>query len=189
MARRRPWRCYRNWNQSYQHKRSRTHKQEYVRGGPQSKIKRFWGGNKKIPWKGWDIVLGLKVNEQIQISSNALEPLCVSINSTLQRELGRSYYRLRIRPKPFQKIRENRMLSFAGADRIQAGQIICDVGTHFNNLDLVRERLRIGSMKIPCSSQTVVLKYKNHKILLNAGFSLYDDKKRREIPLFELDLP
>ena len=207
MARRRPWRCYRNWNRSYQHKRSRTHKQEYARGGPQSKIKRFWGGNKKIPWKGWDIVLGLKVNEQIQISSNALEALRVSINSILQRDLGRSNYRLRIRPKPFQKIRENRMLAFAGADRvqsgmrnsfgrtmgvcarIQAGQIICDVGTHINNLDLVRERLRIGNMKIPCSCQTVVLRYKNHKILKNAGLPLYDDKKRREIPLFELNLP
>ena len=207
MARRRPWRCYRSWHRSYQHKRSKTHKQEYARGGAQSKIDRFWGGNKKINWKDWDIVLGLKVDDQIQVSSNALEALRVSINSILQRDLGRSNYRLRIRPKPFQKIRENRMLAFAGADRvqsgmrnsfgrtmgvcarIQAGQIICDVGTHINNLDLVRERLRIGSMKIPCSCQTVVLRYKNHKILKNAGLPLYDDKKRREIPLFELNLP
>jgi large subunit ribosomal protein L10e len=146
------------------------------------------------------------VNEQVQISSNALEALRVSINSILQRELGQSNYRLRIRPKPFQKIRENRMLSFAGADRIQsgmrnsfgramgicarvqAGQIICDVGINFNNLDLVRERLRVGSMKIPCSSQIVILKYSNNKILLNANLPLYNDKKRREIPLFELNL-
>jgi hypothetical protein len=73
--------------------------------------------------------------------------------------------------------------------RVRAGQIICDVGTYLNNLDLVRERLRIGSMKIPCSSQTVIIRYKNHKILLNAGLPLYDDKKRREIPLFELNIP
>ena len=146
------------------------------------------------------------MKDQIQISSNALEALRVSVNSILQRELGKSNYRFRIRPKTFQKIRENRMLAFAGADRVQsgmrdsfgramgvcarvqAGQIICDVGTHIKNLDLVRERLRIGSMKIPCSSQTVVLRYKNLKILRSAGLPLYDDKKRQEIPLFELSL-
>ena len=144
------------------------------------------------------------MKDQIQISSNALEALRVSVNSVLQRELGKSNYRLRIRPKTFQKIRENRMLAFAGADRVQsgmrnsfgrtigvcarvqAGQIICDVGTNIKNLDLVRERLRIGSMKIPCSSQTVILRYKNLKILKSAGLLLYDDKKSREIPLFEL---
>lgn len=206
MGKRRPWRCYRKWSRSYQHKRSRTHKQEYSRGGAQSKIKRFWGGAKNVLWKDWDIVLGLKAENQVQISSNALEALRVSINSPLQKELGRSNYRHRIRPKPFQKIRENRMLSFAGADRVQsgmrnsfgrvmgvcarvqAGQIICDIGTHIENLDLVRERLNIANMKIPCSSQTVLLSYRNPKILKSARLPLYDDKKRREIPLFELNL-
>jgi large subunit ribosomal protein L10e len=205
MAHRRPWHCYSKWNRRpFQYKRSASRRREYARGGAQSKIQRYWGGNKNIAWKDWELVVGLKVDAQIQISSNALEALRVTINGALQKKLGRNSYRLRVRPKPFQKYRENRMLAFAGADRVQsgmrnsfgrstgvcarvkAGQVICDVGTHIRNLPLVRDRLRIASMKIPCSCQIVVFKYKSPEFLKRSGLPLYDDKKRREIPIYEL---
>ncbi|TFG02538.1 MAG: 50S ribosomal protein L16 [Promethearchaeota archaeon] len=205
MAHRRPWRCYSSWSRRpYQYKRSASRRREYARGGTQSKIQRYWGGNKDIPWEEWDLVIALKVDNQIQISSNALEAIRVTINGALQKKLGRNNYRLRVRPKPFQKYRENRMLAFAGADRVQsgmrnsfgrttgvcarvrAGQIICEVGTHIRNLNLVRNRLRIANMKVPCSCQIVILKYKKSEFLKRAGLPLYDDKKRREIPLYEV---
>ena len=205
MAHRRPWHCYSQWTRRpYQHKRSRNHRREYARGGAQSKIQRFWGGNKEIDWEDWELVVGLKVNKQVQISSNALEAIRITINSALQRKLGRNNFRLRIRPKPFQKIRENRMLAFAGADRVQsgmrnsfgratgvcarvrAGAVICDVGTYLKNLPLVRDRLRVASMKLPCSAQIVLLKYKSPEFLKQAGLPLYDAKRRREIPLYEI---
>jgi len=208
MASRRPWRCYSKWNRRpYQYKRSANHRREYARGGAQSKIARFWGGNKSVPWEDWEIVVGLKVNNQIQISSNALETIRITVNSVLQRKVGRNNYRLRVRPKPFQKYRENRMLAFAGADRVQsgmrnsfgratgvcarvrAGQVIMDVGSNLRNLKVIRDRLRVASMKIPCTCQTVVLKYKTPEILKQSGLPLYDDKRRREIPLFELQVP
>lgn len=206
MAHRRPWRCYSSWSRRpYQYKRSSNRRREFARGGAQSKIVRYWGGNKEVPWKEWDIVVSLKVDSQIQISSNALEAIRITINGALQKELGRQNYRLRIRPKPYQKIRENRMLAFAGADRVQsgmrnsfgrstgvcarvrAGQIIVDVGTNIRNLPLVRDRLRVASMKIPCSCQIVIIKYKTPELLKRSGLPLYDDKKRREIPLYELE--
>ena len=82
MASRRPWRCYSSWSRRpYQHKRSANHRREYARGGAQSKIVRFWGGNKDIPWEDWELVVGLKVSRQIQISSNALEAIRITINS------------------------------------------------------------------------------------------------------------
>ena len=167
-------------------------------------IVRFWGGNKGIPWEDWELVIGLKVNKQIQISSNALEAIRITINSALTKSVGRNNFRLRIRPKPFQKYRENRMLAFAGADRVQsgmrhsfgrstgvcarvrAGNIVCDVATSLKNLDLVRDRLRVADMKLPCSCQIVVLQYQTPEILKRAGLPLYDDKKRREIPIYEL---
>ncbi|MHA1325988.1 MAG: 50S ribosomal protein L16 [Promethearchaeota archaeon] len=196
MAHRRPWHCYSRWTRRpYQHKRSRNHRREYARGGAQSKIQRFWGGNKEIDWEDWELVVGLKVNKQVQISSNALEAIRITINSALQRKLGRNNFRLRIRPKPFQKIRENRMLAFAGADRVQSGmrnsfgRAICDVGTYLKNLPLVRDRLRVASMKLPCSAQIVLLKYKSPEFLKQAGLPLYDAKRRREIPLYEIVTP
>ena len=207
MAHKRPWHCYSKWSRRpFQYKRSSNRRREFARGGAQSKIVRFWGGNKDIAWKDWPLVIGLKVNSQIQISSNTLEAIRITINGALQKRLGRQNYRLRIRPKPFQKIRENRMLAFAGADRVQsgmrnsfgrctgvcarvrAGQIIADVGTHIRNLPLVRDRFRVASMKIASSCQIVVLKYKTPELLKQSGLPLYDDKKRREIPLYDLEL-
>jgi large subunit ribosomal protein L10e len=206
MAQKRPWRCYAKWNRRpYQHKRSANHRREYARGGAQSKINRYWGGAKNIPWEDWELVVGLKVNRQIQISSNALEAVRITINSPLQKLLGRTNYRFRVRSKPFQKYRENRMLAFAGADRVQsgmrnsfgrstgvcarvkAGAIILDVGCNLKDLATVRERLRIASMKISCSSQAVVIMYKSLEILKQSGLPFYDAGKRKEIPIYEID--
>ncbi len=205
MANKRPWHCYSKWNRRpYQHKRSSNHRREYARGGAQSKIVRFWGGAKEIPWENFELVVGLKVDRQIQISSNTLEAVRITINGVLQRVLGRTSFRLRIRPKPFQKYRENRMLAFAGADRVQsgmrnsfgratgvcarvrAGQIIAEVGTSLKNLPLVRDRFRVANMKVSSPCQTVILKYKTPELLKQSGLPLYNDKKRREIPIYEL---
>ncbi|MHA2006293.1 MAG: 50S ribosomal protein L16 [Promethearchaeota archaeon] len=206
MAHKRPWHCYSKWTRRpYQHKRSSNHRREYARGGSQSKIVRFWGGAKEIEWKDWELTVGLKVERQIQISSNTLEAIRITINGVLQRKLGRLNFRLRIRPKPFQKFRENRMLAFAGADRVQsgmrnsfgrstgvcarvrAGQIIVDVGCHLRDLRLIRDRLRVASMKISSPCQVVILTYKTPELLKQSGLPLYDAKRRREIPIYELE--
>ena len=204
MAHRRPWRCYSRWTRRpYQHKRSSNHKREYARGGSQSKIVRYWGGDKDTPWEDWDIVIGLKCDEQIQLSSNALEAIRISVNGYLQKVLGRTGFRFRVRSKPFQKYRENRMLAFAGADRvqsgmrnsfgrstgvcarIQAGSIICDVAASLRNLAIVRDRLRIASMKVPCSCSIVLLYAKTPEIMKQVGLPLYDATKRKEVAIFE----
>jgi len=204
MAHRRPWHCYSKWTRRpYQHKRSSNHKREYARGGTQSKIVRYWGGEKEIPWEDWDIVLGMKCSKQVQLSSNTLEAIRISVNSSLGKVLGKTGFRFSMRSKPFQKYRENRMLAFAGADRVQSGMrnsfgratgvcarvkggsIICDVGTHLRNLDLVRDRLRIAGMKVPCTCNVVLIKYKNEEIMKKAGLPIYDAKKRKDMPIFE----
>jgi large subunit ribosomal protein L10e len=97
------------------------------------------------------------------------------------------------------------MLSYAGADRMQtgmrnsfgrsmglaarvkAGQIIADVGTSIKDLSIVRDRLRVASMKVPSSCQIVILEYKTPELLKQSGLPLYDAKKRKEIPLYELE--
>ncbi len=205
MAHARPWHCYKKWTRRpYQHKRSENHRREYARGGTQAKIQRYWGGNKMIAWEDWEIMVGLKVQEQIQISGNALEAIRIAVNGALDKKLGRQQYRFRVRPKPFQKFRENRMLAFAGADRVQsgmrnsfgrstgvcarvkAGQIILDVGVNLKNLPLVKDRLRVASMKIPCKCQVVLLKYKSPEFLKRSGLPLYDDNNRREISLYNI---
>ena len=204
MASKRPWKCYSKWTRRpYQHKRSANHRREYARGGAQSKISRYWGGDKSVPWENWPLVISLVVKRQIQISSNSLEAIRITINSALQNKIGRNSYRFRVRPKPFQVYRENRMLAVAGADRIQtgmrrsfgrstgvcarvrAGSVVCDVGASLKDLAVVRDRLRIASMKISSPCSIVVTKYKNPELFKQSGLPLYDDKKRREVPMFE----
>ncbi|TFF93919.1 MAG: 50S ribosomal protein L16 [Promethearchaeota archaeon] len=207
MAHKRPWRCYREWTRRpYQHKRSSNHRREYARGGSQSKIQRFWGGNKFKDWDDFDLVIGLKIEDQVQISSNALEAMRVAVNSVLLKKVGRQNFRLRVRPKPFQKYRENRMLAFAGADRVQsgmrnsfgratgvcarvkAGQVIMDVGIDMRNLEIVKKRMKVASYKLPSACQIVLLKYKSTDILKRAGLPLYNADKRREIGLHQVEI-
>jgi hypothetical protein len=54
------------------------------------------------------------------------------------------------------------------------------------NLPLIRKRLKVASMKVPCSAQIVLLHYKTPEILKRSGLPLYDAQKRHEIPVYEL---
>ncbi len=207
MATKRPWHCYRKWeNRPYQYKRSSNRRREFARGGAQSKINRFWNGAKDREWSTFEIVVGLKVDKQVQISSSALEAMRVAVNAKIMKKIGVKNYRLRIRPKPFHKIRENKMLAFAGADRVQsgmrnsfgrattvaarvkAGQVVLELALPMKFLDFAKKRLQIASAKLPCSCQTVLLKYKTAEILKRAGLPLYDVDKRMQIPLYKVEI-
>merc|ERR1719445_2201541 len=59
--------------------------------------------------------------EKIQISSEALEAARITANRYLIRMCGKDYFHCRIRVQPFHVTRINKMLSCAGADRLQTG--------------------------------------------------------------------
>jgi ribosomal protein L16/L10AE len=69
--------------------------------------------------------------------------------------------------------------------RVRAGAVVLDVGASLSDLAVVRDRLRIASMKISSPCSIVVTKYKNPELFKQSGLPLYDDKKRREVPMFE----
>jgi len=208
MASKRPWHCYSKIKgPAFQRKRSRSHRREYARGGADSKLRFFQGGLslKEKKREEYDLVVGLKVEKNVQISHYALEALRITINSTLQKKIGRQNYHLTIKIKPFQVIRENRQLNFAGADRIQsgmrnsfgksigkaarvrAGKIICEVCCNLKDLPLVKDRLRIANVKLPVKCKAVVLHAAALEILKQSGLPFYDAKKKRIISPFELE--
>jgi len=208
MASKRPWHCYSKIKgPAFQRKRSRSHRREYARGGADSKLRFFQGGLnlKEKKREEYDFVVGLKAEKNVQISHYALEAIRITINSSLQKSIGRQNYHLTIKIKPFQVIRENRQLNFAGADRIQsgmrnsfgksigkaarvkAGKIICEVMCNEKDLPLVKDRLRIANIKLPTKCQTVLLHYKDEKFLKQSGLPFYDAKKKRIISPFELE--
>mmetsp|Transcript_7725 Transcript_7725/g.13347 ORF Transcript_7725/g.13347 Transcript_7725/m.13347 type:complete len:223 (-) Transcript_7725:45-713(-) len=112
---RRPARCYRYCkNKPYI-------KSRYCRGVPDAKIRIYDVGNKKAPVDDFPFVVHLVSNEIEQISSEALEAARIAANKQLIKYCGKEGFHLRIRAHPFHVIRINKMLSCAGADRLQTG--------------------------------------------------------------------
>lgn len=88
---------------------------------PDSKIRIFDIGRKKAPVDLFPLVLHFVSKEKMQISSEALEAARITANRYLIRMCGKEGFHCRIRVQPFHVTRINKMLSCAGADRLQTG--------------------------------------------------------------------
>jgi large subunit ribosomal protein L10e len=69
----------------------------------------------------FEVKLSLVGLERCQIRHQALEAARIAANRYLTKKAGRMNYHLRIRVKPYHYLRENKMISGAGADRVQDG--------------------------------------------------------------------
>merc|ERR1711976_395757 len=59
--------------------------------------------------------------EKEQLSSEALEAARIACNKYMTKSSGKDAFHIRIRVHPFHVLRVNKMLSCAGADRLQTG--------------------------------------------------------------------
>ena len=108
----RPARCYKDLNKPPYTRR------DYIDGVPQPKITKFVMGN---PKGDFDIAVELVSLDYAQVRHNALEAGRVMANKYLSKYVGEDKYLLLIRQYPHHVIRENKMMAFAGADRLQDG--------------------------------------------------------------------
>ncbi|CAE7927257.1 RpL10 [Symbiodinium sp. KB8] len=67
------------------------------------------------------MVVHLVSDEREQLSSEALEAARIAANKTLIKHCGKDGFHLRMRVHPYHVVRINKMLSCAGADRLQTG--------------------------------------------------------------------
>merc|ERR1712040_23961 len=112
---RRPARCYRYCkNKPYP-------KSRFNRGVPDAKIRIFDLGNKKASVMAFPVHIVMVSDEYEQIGSEALEAARISANKYMAKMCGKDAFHLRIRCHPFHVTRINKMLSCAGADRLQTG--------------------------------------------------------------------
>jgi large subunit ribosomal protein L10e len=112
---RRPARCYRYCkNKPYI-------KSRYLRGVPDSKIRIYDVGNKRAPIDEFPLCIHLVSGEYEQISSEALEAARIAVNKYMVKYTGKDSFHIRVRAHPFHVLRINKMLSCAGADRLQTG--------------------------------------------------------------------
>jgi len=158
---RRPARCYRyRANKPYI-------KSRYCRGVPDPKIRIYDLGRKKASVDDLPVCVHLVSDEKENVSSEALEAARISANKYITKFAGREAFHMRVRVHPYHVLRINKMLSCAGADRLQTGmrhafgkpfgtvarvdigQILLSVRTRPANANHVVEALRRAKYKFP----------------------------------------
>ncbi|KAG7531470.1 hypothetical protein FFLO_04330 [Filobasidium floriforme] len=167
---RRPARCYRYCkNKPYP-------KSRYNRGVPDPKIRIFDLGRKRASVDDFPFCAHLVSDEYEQISSEALEAARICCNKYIVKTSGKDSFHLRVRAHPFHIVRINKMLSCAGADRLQQGmrgawgkpygcvarvnigQIILSVRCKESNKAVVLEALRRSRYKFPGRQKIIISK-------------------------------
>merc|ERR1712130_928016 len=141
---RRPARCYRYCkNKPYI-------KSRYCRGVPDGKLRIYDLGNKKASIDSFPNCIHLCSLEKEQISSEALEASRIACNKYIVKMAGKDSFHMRIRVHPYHVLRINKMLSCAGADRLQTG--MCGA---FGKPQGLVARVRIGQilLSVRCREQ------------------------------------
>merc|ERR1711894_72760 len=96
-------------------------KSRFNRGVPDPKIRIFDLGRKKAGVDEFPLSVHLVSDELEQLSSEALEAARICCNKYLVKNCGKEGFHIRMRVHPFHVLRINKMLSCAGADRLQTG--------------------------------------------------------------------
>jgi len=110
-----PWRCFR------QLKNKPYPKSKYNRSVPDAKLRIMNTGFKKAHVDVFPVAFFLYCKASVRISSEALEAARIAANKQLVAQLGKTDYHMQINKVPHDGCRFNKMLSMAGADRLQSG--------------------------------------------------------------------
>lgn len=141
-----------------------------------AKIRIFDIGDKSASVDTYPFVAHILSDEREQISSEALEAGRIAANKYLVKHSGKDTFHMRVRAHPFHVTRINKMLSCAGADRLQTGmrhaygkpnglvarvrigQPLISIRTKDDKKQIVVEALRRAAMKFPGRQKIVVSK-------------------------------
>ncbi|MBU2104611.1 MAG: 50S ribosomal protein L16 [Nanoarchaeota archaeon] len=127
---------------------SKKKSKSYIKTVPQQKIVKFTMGNEplynagKLPFK-----LTVVSTEKVQIRHNALEACRQFVNKKLDNEISGQYL-FKVVPFPHHIQRENKMLTGAGADRMQTGMQLA-FGKSVGKAAIVKSGSRIFFFALP----------------------------------------
>jgi large subunit ribosomal protein L10e len=179
---RRPSRCYR-----YQ-KNKPYPKSRFNRGVPDPKLRIYDVGKKKARYDQFPACVHLVCYEKEQITSEALEAARIACNKYMQVNVGREAFHMRMRVHPWHVVRINKMLSCAGADRLQQGmrgafgkalcksarveigQILMSVRCSDDHVKHAKEALRRSKFKFPGKQKIFVSRKFGFTHLIRADY-------------------
>jgi large subunit ribosomal protein L10e len=146
-------------------------RKEYMGGIPASRITQFVLGNKT---DDFPIQISLNALEKCNVRHNALESARITVNRAMEKKVGSSNYRVKIRVFPHVVLRENKQATGAGADRVSQGmrssfgkvvstaseikpnQTIISIETTEAYIEQAKSALRKAGMKIPSPCKVVL---------------------------------
>jgi len=127
---------------------SKRRQKSYIKTVPQQKIVKFTMGSERLfDDEKLPFVLDIVSAEKVQIRHNALEACRQYINKKLDKELS-GQYMFKVIPFPHHIQRENKMLTGAGADRMQTGMQL-SYGKAVGKAAILKENSRIFLIAIP----------------------------------------
>ncbi|MBA7605875.1 hypothetical protein ES703_13010 [subsurface metagenome] len=160
---------------------SKKKQKSYIKTVPQQKIVKFAMGNetlfnnKKLPHH-----LTLIATEKVQIRHNAFEACRQYINKKLDQELSGQYL-FKVIPFPHHIQRENKMLTGAGADRMQTGMQLA-YGKSAGKAAILKQNDKIFFISVPNQKAVdfarKVLKQVKSKLPCKTKI-LYEDKSKK----------
>ncbi|MDR3075450.1 MAG: 50S ribosomal protein L16 [Candidatus Methanoplasma sp.] len=139
-------------------------RREYMGGVPASRLTQFDMGSTS---EDFPVVLTLKVKNRVQVRHTALEAGRIAANKMLSSQAGVANYHLKVRAYPHCVLRENKLATGAGADRVSSGmrrafgknvgtaarlerdQAILTVRVSPDKVDVAKTALWKASMKFP----------------------------------------
>ncbi len=155
-------RSYRKVKRAYTRK-SKFKTKAFIKSVPPNKIAKFKMGDL---FKKFEYELELTPKESLQIRHNALESARQVINRKLSILLGNDYL-FQIRVYPHHVLREHKMLTGAGADRmspgmsnafgkpvgvaaqLKKGQVILSISVNKSNIDKAKTAISLGKPRLP----------------------------------------
>jgi len=165
--------CYTAVERPYTRK-SKVKSKSYIKTIPPSKIARFTMGDIVGFWQGkYPYFVKLVANEPVQIRDNAIEAARQWAHRALEEKLKGNFY-FAVSAYPHHILRENKMLTGAGADRMQTGmqlsfgkpigvaaqikkgKSIFIVACHKEAIPITREILNKIKTKLPGEKSVVV---------------------------------
>ena len=166
--------CYSDVKRSYTRK-SKVRSKSYIKTIPPNKIIRYIMGESK---KSFDVRLNLIARGPVQVRHNALESCRQVVNRKLTTRFGSDYIFM-LRVYPHHILRENRMLTGAGADRMQRGmqlsfgqsiglaaqikkgQAVFSVDVRKEKVDYAKKALHMAVHRMP-GQYTIVVEHIKH---------------------------
>jgi len=105
-------------------RKSKFKQKAYIKSVPNTKLTKMRMGD-IIGYKAgkYKILMYVRTKHAVQLRDNALEASRQHLNRFLTEDVGKDFY-LEVRPYPHHIQRENKMITGAGADRMQTGMAL-----------------------------------------------------------------